>query len=364
MTQLLERLLLFACCSFLAVSDSTPSNVILPILIVIIISSLAGYFESRNIRLGLLLVYLGLCVFRPEYLFFFPLLSYDFFCTNLSIYQLMIVIPFFYHQGNASISEWYILLLYLLLSFCLKSSSKKFIFLLQEFHTLQDETNEITESLHQKNHELMEKQLFEVRVATLDERNRIAREIHDNVGHQLSSSILQTGALLAVTQEESTREHLISLKDTLTASMDSIRHSIHEIHEDSLELENKIQELIQHFDFCPITFEYQIEHDFSIKMKYAIIFIIKEALSNIMKHSNATSCLISIYEHPAFYQILIHDNGTRKTSLTSGGIGITSMEERIESFHGKLHIHTDNGFKIFITIPKTGDDESETNHNR
>lgn len=363
MTQLLERLLLFACCGLFAVSYSTVSHIILPILLVITLSSLCGYFESRNIRLGLLLLYLALCLFYKEYLLFFPLLAYDFFCTDLVIYQLLILIPLCYHQDSVT-SEWYILILYLLLSFCLKSKSKKLAALLHEFHMVQDETNEITERLHNKNQELLNKQHFEVKAATLDERNRIAREIHDSVGHQLSSSILQTGALLAITQDELTRERLTSLKDTLAASMDSIRHSIHDIHEDSLDLEKKIQELIHNFDFCPISFEYHVDHDFSIKVKYALLFIIREALANTMKHSNATSCLISIYEHPAFYQILLQDNGTIQDSKADSGMGITSMAERVESFKGKLHIHTDNGFKIFITIPKTGDDQPEADYSR
>ena len=56
--------------------------------------------------------------------------------------------------------------------------------------------------MEQKNKELLEKQDYEIQVATLNERNRIAREIHDSVGHLLSRSILQLGALKAVHRQE------------------------------------------------------------------------------------------------------------------------------------------------------------------
>ena len=57
--------------------------------------------------------------------------------------------------------------------------------------------------LSEKNKNLLIQQEQEVRIATLNERNRIAREIHDNVGHLLSSALLQIGAIQAIfTQEE------------------------------------------------------------------------------------------------------------------------------------------------------------------
>ena len=63
-----------------------------------------------------------------------------------------------------------------------------------------------------KNKDLMEKQDYEVNLATLNKRNGIAREIHDSVGHVMSSSILQVGALIATAQDEMARESLWNLK--------------------------------------------------------------------------------------------------------------------------------------------------------
>ena len=87
------------------------------------------------------------------------------------------------------------------------------------------------------------------------------------------------------------------------------------------------------------------------EVKYSFISITKEALSNIIKHSNATHVTIIMREHPALYQLLIEDNGTA-LSPSGTGIGLVNMKDRIQSLKGNIQIQTDKGFKIFITIPK------------
>ena len=203
-----------------------------------------------------------------------------------------------------------------------------------------------------KNKELLEKQDYEVNLATLKERNRIARDIHDNVGHLLSRCILQTGALLATNKDENTKLNLTLIKDTLSEAMDSIRNSVHDLHEDAVNLEVEIQKLVDNFNFCSIKLDYDIESTPAKKIKYSFITITKEALANIIKHSNASEVLIYLREHPSLYQLVVHDNGTNIKYDTERGIGIKNMKDRIYSLGGIFHISTDSGFKIFISVPK------------
>jgi signal transduction histidine kinase len=84
------------------------------------------------------------------------------------------------------------------------------------------------------------------------------------------------------------------------------------------------------------------------------LLFFKEAITNISKHSNATTVLITLKEHSAFYQLLIHDNGQVPVDNNPVGMGITNMEERVEALGGHFNLATDNGFKIFISIPKAG----------
>ena len=79
--------------------------------------------------------------------------------------------------------------------------------------------------------------------------------------------------------------------------------------------------LTENYKFCEIILEYNVEEIYNSQIKYAIIAIVKEALSNIIKHSNATKVDVSMIEHPAFYQLIIYDNGSKLCIGDTDGIG-------------------------------------------
>ena len=113
------------------------------------------------------------------------------------------------------------------------------------FYRTRDEMREASLNLERQNRELMEKQRFyEIQVATLRERNRIAREIHDNVGHLLTRSLFQVKALRITVQDQpQTEAQLAAVNDTLTEAMNRIRESVHDLHRGIRKPEN--------FNSCP-----------------------------------------------------------------------------------------------------------------
>jgi signal transduction histidine kinase len=207
--------------------------------------------------------------------------------------------------------------------------------------------------LKRRNKMLLENQDYEIHVATLKERNRIAREIHDNVGHMLSRSILQVGALTTLNKEETLKAPLSSLNETLQGAMSSIRTSVHDLHDDSIDLQSAIDSMLKEYQAYQVQFDYDMGHVVPRSIKYCYISIVKEALSNIVKHSNATKIQILAREHPSLYQLLIHDDGT-DIHLNDSGIGLENMQERVNAFHGTFSYQTEQGFRIFISIPKDG----------
>lgn len=70
-----------------------------------------------------------------------------------------------------------------------------------------------------------------------------------------------------------------------------------------------------------------------------------------MKHSNGDRVRINMIEHPGMYQLCIEDNGT-SLKISSTGIGLLNMKERVHSIKGHIQILAEKGFKILITIPK------------
>lgn len=248
----------------------------------------------------------------------------------------------------------------------------------QEYKRARDDSRELTLMLEKKQ-DLLEKQDTEVYLATLKERNRIAREIHDNVGHMLSRSILMVGALKTVNQDENLKVPMELLDQTLNEAMTNVRQSVHDLHDESVNLKEVMESLAEEFRFCPVQLTYDMGYDIPKEIKYSFIAITKEALNNVMRHSNANEVKILAREHPGLYQLIIEDNGTlderirpngdreeyaekesagktgntRKTENTEcSGIGIKNMKKRVRILGGTIQIQKENGFRIFITVPK------------
>ena len=83
----------------------------------------------------------------------------------------------------------------------------------------------------------------EVYMARLKERNRIAREIHDNVGHMITRVIVQLQALKIINKDPGVGEQLESVSQTLDLAMTSMRKSVHELHDESIDLSIGINDI-------------------------------------------------------------------------------------------------------------------------
>ena len=91
-----------------------------------------------------------------------------------------------------------------------------------------------------------------------------------------------------------------------------------------------------------------------VGVKYCFISIVKEALANVSRHSNATEVKIMVREHPALFQLSVEDNGKeiKYNKQDIEGIGLTNMQERVNGLKGNFRIATEDGFRLFITVPK------------
>lgn len=254
-----------------------------------------------------------------------------------------------------------------ILAFFLWSHTRQYELLARNFRQSRDDSEEHALLLSEKNKALLEKQDYEIYAATLRERNRIAREIHDNVGHVLSRSILMTAACKTINKNEALDPLLGNLEESLNGAMNSIRSSVHDLHDDAVNLEDAIKGLVKDFTFCPVTLTYDMSRQVPREVKYSLISITKEGLSNVMRHSNADSVNILLREHPALYQLCIEDNGTlgskipdiqtdtdsNKMETVSGGMGLSNIRDRVKALGGTVQITQEKGFRIFVTIPKS-----------
>lgn len=326
-------------------------------------------WTSLRLQIFVTLVYVGLGVFLPEMWLFLSMVLYNmrYFYTagysalyavfggGLTVYGC--VICFDTYGAVAAV----FMIAGAVVAVIFQRRTTELERLESEYKKSRDDSKELTLMLEQKNRNLLEKQDTEVYLATLKERNRIAREIHDNVGHMLSRSILMVGALKAVNHNEQLELPLEQLDQTLNEAMTNVRESVHDLHDESVNLKEVLESLTEEFTFCPVQLEYDMGYDLPKEIKYSFIAIVKEALNNVMRHSNATNVHVLVREHPWLYQLIIEDNGSvgdagsgmrNMKEAESGGIGIQNMQERVRMLGGTMQVKQKDGFRIFITVPK------------
>lgn len=350
-----DTAVVFTCCAALILTEYVDKAVIL-LLIQIIAAAILLLTSDKVLYAAELAVPLTV-LFFPKAIVFIPLAVYF---SASSHHKLPIIIEAFMLVLSISVvgAEGGVLFsaaLSLTAAF-LGMRSAELIRRSEELKHMRDSDTELQLALSRRNKDLLAKQDDEVNIATLKERNRIAREIHDNVGHLLSRALLQSGALIAVTDKEKLPvqyTQTAALKETLTSAMNSIRESVHGLRDDSIDLHHSIKEAAES---VKLRFNVMTELDFSEKMpanvKLSFIAIIKEALSNSVKYSSGDTVRIVIREHPALYQLSITDNGASAHEDRGSGMGLNNMRERTEALGGIFRVDTEDGFRIFISVKR------------
>lgn len=349
---LIYKLIIFACCLAVYLYQTDFDIYAATVLISFISGCLLSYFDDYRVKAFITVGFSIAAYIFPEFIVFLPLIAFDMLFHSLQAVNLVALIPLVSYFSKDNLMVPLIVSIMVILSILLRYQVETAIRADNRHKELSDTAREMSIQLTKQNHDLIEKQDNELNLATINERNRIAREIHDNVGHLLSSAILQSGALKTINRDAKLDNNFQALNETLTQAMNSIRNSVHELYDESIDLEVKVSELIDNFTFCEIHYSYSISQNPDKKLKYAFISILKEALTNIINHSDATLVIVAFNEHPALYQLIIRDNGKVKPYNNNDGLGIRNMVDRVHSLGGNINIITKNGFEIFISVPK------------
>ncbi len=318
MQGIMDRLLILACCSALLVGKAEDVTAVVAMLAATTVSALNGYSKSKMFMIASIASYTIAGMVWPAFCLFLPLVYYDamaqYHATGKSAWIIAGAVSLVVSFTNLLPNTWVMAAALMAVTYVLALHTATVERSQTEAKRLRDSGYEMSMLLRQKNQELIEKQDYEIRLATLNERARIAREIHDHVGHLLSRSILQVGALMVTKDNEEERQSLEVVRDTLAQAMDRIRASVHDLHDESLDLRTKVESLVREFTFCPIRLGYRLDREPEKDIAYCFMAVIKEGLSNIIHHSNATQVTLTLLEHPALYQLVLQDNGTQAGS--------------------------------------------------
>ena len=356
---MIDNIILYALGIFLMAGMSGWGRPVIIVLIALLYVSVSDLMSKEMLRYMEMGAFIVMAIAMPDHalMLFLPLLVYD--CVRMRSWKAGVITGIgglmqcvWLAQGEMELFRFLLWCFALILAAILSVRTKRSLRLAQEVIHLKDSSTELRLVMQKRQQDLLEKQDTEVYLATLKERNRIAREIHDNVGHMLTRSILQVGAIQTINKEPILANPLSDLRATLDTAMNSIRSSVHDLHDESIDTKAAIQDMLNDITGFHTSFEYDMGNIVPKDIKYCLISIAKEAITNAVKHSNGDQLSILIREHPGFYQLTIRDNGTGIHLTTSPGIGLTNIQERVQSLSGTLQISTESGFRLFVSIPK------------
>lgn len=198
--------------------------------------------------------------------------------------------------------------------------------------------------------------------ATLEERNRIAREIHDSLGHSLTALNLQleTALKLAQSNPNKAQTFLVRAKELGSKALQDVRNSVSAMRSHPLQgktLEQAIDIIAADFEQNTgiiLTSSFNLDYKLSTEVSTAIYRIIQESLTNISKHARATEVILEVSLNRGSLSLIIRDNGRGfDIQQNTTGFGLQSMRDRTLALGGKFAINSavGDGCQITVDIP-------------
>ena len=191
-----------------------------------------------------------------------------------------------------------------------------------------------------------------------EERQRIARDLHDTLGQKLSMIGLKSDLAVRLVEKDP-QQAILEIKDirqAATSALKEVRELVADMR--TVRIEEELYRVGQILKAAQI--KLRLHGDTTLlKMptlaENVISMCLKEAVNNIVKHSQATICRITFYQSDEEFRMNIQDNGTgfERSRRFEGGNGLRGMQERIEFINGTIEIESesDEGTTVTLSIP-------------
>ena len=215
------------------------------------------------------------------------------------------------------------------------------------------------EETHKK---LMEANNALEELTTIKERNRIAREIHDTIGHKLTTAIIEmeAGKTIFPKEKEKALEKFSLAQQQVKGCLDEVRRTVRAL--DNYNVESFLNALVQLIDETEIhtgvKIKFKIEPvDYPVSQKVLNIIyrVVQEGITNGIKHGDSTVLVLTIKKTDRNINVILQDNG-RGCACVVKGFGLRAMEARLEEVKGQLVLESeeDEGFVLKAIVPLTG----------
>lgn len=189
------------------------------------------------------------------------------------------------------------------------------------------------------------------------ERNRVAQELHDSLGHYLMAISMHIDVLdktLDISPEKS-KNILSKTKIIVDNSIDELRSTVYSLKKNNINIISSVNSLTENLSISNnISFNVNISNDIenvSLLIKDALYKTIKESITNGIKHGKASQFIIDLFIKDNIIYLSILNNGIKPNNIIKSN-GLNGMEDRLKVLNGKLNVeNTLDGFKVSCTIP-------------
>lgn len=199
-------------------------------------------------------------------------------------------------------------------------------------------------------------------LAVAEERNRLAREIHDSLGHYLTAITMQLEAAgkLVAKEPERAAKSIAKAEEMARESLAEVRRSVVALRAspvDAAALGDAIGELVENLYDSGIATTFSVKgksQSLTIQAKTALYRVAQEGLTNMRKHAKASAVEIKLIYEPEQVMLTITDNGVGQRGGESEGFGLLGLHERVSLVGGTLEAddEPEGGFRLHAVIPR------------
>ena len=233
------------------------------------------------------------------------------------------------------------------------------VLLVKSTHEEKERIRLLNERLEEANQRLRAYAIEVAQMAETRERNRLAREIHDTLGHALTGIAAGLDACIMMLEvaPEATKQQLNKIRDTARKGITDVRRSVKKLRPDVLErlpFQEALLEMTKDYSESSgmeITFDiFSWSNNLRQDQEDVIYRVLQESITNAKRHGHATKVKITIGGNENYLLIVIADNGEGCDEVKQG-FGLKHMRERLELLHGTIHYWSDEGFIVEAMIP-------------
>ncbi|MBE5744854.1 MAG: sensor histidine kinase [Clostridiales bacterium] len=225
--------------------------------------------------------------------------------------------------------------------------------------------NKTLTELNESKKELEKAYAVVAEVTVLEERQRIAKDVHDTAGHSITTVIMQTEAAKRIFDKnpEEARAKIIAANLQAKHALEELRESVHLLSgaQSSETLQHALENIVhESTDGTNITIRSKIEDVEVSSAKHRFLCnTLKEGISNGLRHGGATAFWFELKESDGQITFLLSDNGKGvDVQDMKEGFGLSAMRERAKSLGGEVRYDStkDEGFELYLFLPSDGND--------